>query len=254
MRQYSVVDPLARALLSGFVASAAAQLAFGLVWVLALLVPASPIGGIGWAGVPLAWLQALRTTGLVDLTRPALYQALGLYFVAGVLWAVFYTHVFDVRMTWLRWERGLVFACIPWLFSSVFFLPVAGGGLFGFGFGAGPLPVIGSLALHAVYGVVLTRICGPLGSVVLGSSTPGTAQLAATHNTEAGAAAGVVAGVVLGAAFGLTMMGVLQAAGQPTWLGMHPLGILTGSNVCGGAFGGVLGSFLGLARAEAGLP
>jgi hypothetical protein len=76
-------------------------------------------------------------------------------------------------------------------------------------------------------------------------------QAAASHSAEVGAAAGVVAGLVVGAAFGLSLVGVFHSAGVPGGLSMHPLGLFAGSTFVGGALGGLIGSFLGLARAEA---
>jgi hypothetical protein len=249
-RPYSATDPFARALLAGFIAATATLLMFGLVWGAAVLIAAHPFSAPAWAALASTWLQILPKTALVDPTRPTLYQALGLYFVAGVLWAPVYAQVFSVRLTGLKWERGLVFACVPWLFSSVVLLPLAGGGLLGLGFGAGPVPLIGSLVLYAVYGVALSRLTGSVGHVALDVPRRGDAQDAVSQSTEVGAAAGVVAGLVFGAVLGMTLIATSHAVGVPGGLGMHPLGLLSASTFVGGALGGLIGSFFGLARAE----
>lgn len=53
-----------------------------------------------------------------------------------------------------------MFSLIPWAFSLVVFLPLVGGGFLGLGLGAGPLPILGNLLLHAVYGVTLGSVLG----------------------------------------------------------------------------------------------
>jgi len=250
-RPHSATDPFARALLAGFIAATAAVLMFGLIWGAALLIAAHPVSAPGWTAPAYTWLVALPTSGLVDLTGPTLYQVLGLYFVAGVLWAVVYAQISSVWPTGPEWERALMSASVPWLFSSVVLLPIAGGGLLGLGFGAGPLPLIGSLVLYAVYGVALTRLTGPVANPVLARPRAGDMQHAVSHSSEVGAAAGVVAGLVLGAAFGIALLGISQSVGVTGGLGMHPLGSLVGTTFVGGALGGLIGSFYGLARAKA---
>jgi hypothetical protein len=250
IRTSPAIDPFARALVAGFIAATATLVLCGPVWGAAMLIAAHAFSAPAWAAPAVAWLQLLPRTGLVDPAGPMLYQVLGVYFVAGLLWAPVYTHIFSVRMTSLQWERGLVFACVPWLFSSVVLLPMAGGGLLGLGFGAGPLPLIGSLALYAVYGVALTRLTGPVNVPGRERVWTGDVQSAATHGAEVGAAAGVVAGLVIGAAFGLSVITVFQSAGVPGGVSMHPLGLFAASTFVGGALGGLIGSFLGLARAE----
>ena len=251
IRAHSATDPFARALVAGFIAATATLLLFGPVWGAAMLLAAHTISGPGWVAPAVGWLQVLPRMGLLDPTRPTFYQVIGVYFVAGLLWGPVYTHIFSVRMTGLRWERGMVFAFVPWLFSSVVVLPMAGGGLLGLGFGAGPLPLIGSLALYAVYGIALTGLTGPVGDRLPNNAGARDMQAAASHSAEVGAAAGFVLGLVVGAAFGLSLIGVFPSGGAPGGSSIHPLGLFAGSTFIGGALGGLLGSFFGLARAQA---
>ena len=58
------------------------------------------------------------------------------------------------------------FALLPWLVSLVIFMPLLGGGILGLSLGAGPLPIVGNLVLHALYGAVLGVVWGSAESVV----------------------------------------------------------------------------------------
>jgi hypothetical protein len=247
-------EPFARALISGFIASTAMLLAFSITCGLALVLAGDQVGGLAGpspAATAHSWLQALRASGLVDVTRPVLYQAIGLYLAAGLLWAVFYTHTFQHWLTGPEWERGLVFACLPWLFSVLVLMPLANAGLFGLALKAGPLPMLASLALHMIYGVTLSVLSGRAGDVVLGNGRPREIQRAALRSAEMGAAGGVVVGLFLGAALGLMQVSILQSASGAAQAGLHPLALVAATAAAGAAFGGLLGSFVGLARAEA---
>ena len=254
MQPRSGTDPFARALISGLVASTAMQLAFALACVGVLLLADGHAPGPSWAAPALAWVDALSTSDLLNPARQSLYRAIGLYLAAGLLWAVVYTHRVHTRLSGPRWERGLVFACVPWAFSLVVLLPVAGGGVFGLALGAGPLPMVGSLALHGVYGVTLAWLLGPMGDAALDPSPWGAVQAGASRGAEVGAAVGVVAGLAPGAAVGLVLMGALQGAVDAAHSGMDPLAVLAATTVAGVAGGALVGSFAGLARSEPHIP
>jgi hypothetical protein len=232
-------DPLARAVVSGFVASTAMQLSFGLACGAAVLLTSAHAAG--------PWIEAFSRSDLVNLSQPALYEAVGLYLIAGLLWAVVYTHTFQRWFSGPPWAAGLLFACVPWLFSVLVILPLGGGGLLGLAFGAGPLPLLASLVLHAVYGVTLTYMCGPIGPAPRGEH-----ELRVWRSTEVGTAVGVLVGLVLGGGLGLLLVlaGTSPSAGEVTRMGMHPLAFLAGTSIGGGALGALVGSFAGLARAE----
>jgi membrane protein DedA with SNARE-associated domain len=86
------------------------------------------------------------------------FVALGLAttFVAGLGWAVLYTHV---AVPLLRpippWLRGLVFSLAPLAVSVLIVMPAMGAGLLGLGLGAGLVPFAGEVVRHAIYGVGL---------------------------------------------------------------------------------------------------
>jgi hypothetical protein len=226
------------------------QLAFALACVGVLLVAGGHASGPSWATPALAWVDALSTSDLLNPGRQSLYQAIGLYLAAGLLWAVVYTHSIHTRLSGPYWERGLVFACAPWTFSLVVLLPMAGCGVFGLALGAGPLPMVGSLALHGVYGVTLAWLLGPIGDVVLEPSPLGAVQGAALQRAEVGAAVGVVAGLALGAAIGLVLLGGSHLAVEAARSSTDPLAVLAATTVAGVAGGALVGSFAGLARSE----
>jgi hypothetical protein len=147
----------ASAILAGFIASAAMLLAFTVAYgVAALLASAAPLG---------PWWRGLTTSVLLDLDGPSLYAAATVYFAGGLAWALLYAAVFEPRLGGSTWRRGLLFSLVPGLCSLLVVLPLLGGGLLGLGLGAGPVPLLGNLALHAVYGLVLAAMYGPFGDL-----------------------------------------------------------------------------------------
>jgi len=77
------------------------------------------------------------------------------HFIVGtLLWGPIFT-AFDSMMLegWPRWQKGLIFGLIAWLLMMLIFMPVVGGGLFGWRLGL--VAPIGMLGLHVVYGLVL---------------------------------------------------------------------------------------------------
>jgi hypothetical protein len=209
---------LARATLAGFVAAVAMLSAFGLAYGAAgLLAEAAVLNALGLQVVR-EWLQALTNNQVIDLARPNLYAALGLHLAAGVLWALVYAGALEPRLSDPDWQRGVVFALIPAIFSLVVFLPTVGGGFFGVAIGAGPLPVIGNLALHAVYGVALGDLYGLLGSVIDAEDPVARAAdgLALAH-AEVNAVRGLIVGLAVGLAVSGLGMLVAQLAGDMGW-------------------------------------
>jgi hypothetical protein len=223
---------VALALLAGFVASVAMVLAFGVAFAVALILGRLPIPVIG------GWFRGLTSNALIDLAGPNLYAATAVFFIGGVLWAVLYGLVFEPRLSGPGWQRGLKFALVPWLFSLVVVLPVVGGGFLGLGLGAGPLPVLGNLVLHAVYGATLGSIFSSADSVVDRPSHEAfDDDLRLGHLSEVGAARGVVAGLIVGVLAGLVAATLLQLGD-----GFNPLAIAVATALMGAGFGGFIGS------------
>src|SRR5438874_11747241 len=120
---------MSRALLAGFVASVAMVVAFGIAFVAALILARLPVPLVS------TWFHALTSNTLIDLARPNLYAATAAFFAGGLVWALLYGTVFESRLPGPAWERGVLFALIPWLFSLLVFLPLLGGGVLGLGLG-----------------------------------------------------------------------------------------------------------------------
>jgi len=76
------------------------------------------------------------------------------FIVGALLWGPIFT-AFESTMPagQPRWQKGLIFAVIAWVAMMLIFMPVVGGGLFGWR--AGLVVPIGMLGLHLVFGLVL---------------------------------------------------------------------------------------------------
>src|SRR5262245_52568666 len=113
-----VAITLSRALLAGFLASVAMVMAYALAFVLALIVGTLPLGALS------DWCAGLTSNQLIDMARPNLFAALAIFVAGGLIWAVLYGIFAEPRLHGPAWERGVLFALIPCLFSLVVFLPL----------------------------------------------------------------------------------------------------------------------------------
>ncbi len=232
---------LSRALLAGFLASVAMVVAFSLAFVAALIVGSMPLGPLS------EWSRGLTSNQLIDVAKPNLYAALAVFFAGGLLWAILYGQVAEPRLQGPAWERGVLFALIPCLFSLAVFLPLVGGGFLGMSLGAGPLPIVGNLILHLVYGAALGAIYGPAGDSVLDGPRHAAAgdDVWAGPSSEVGAARGLLIGLGLGVIAGLLSVAVLSGAEV---LHLNPLSVAIPVALICAAFGGLIGSLSGPGR------
>ena len=225
------------ALLAGFVASVAMVLAFAAAFVAAVI--------LGQLPVPLlsTWFRGLTSNALIDTAQPNLYAATAIFFVGGLIWALLYGLIFERRLSGPAWKRGVTFAMVPWLFSLLVFMPLVGGGFLGIGLGAGPLPIVGNLILHAVYGAVLGTVWGSAESFLDEPllSAPGE-DLQASRISELGAARGLGIGLALGVIVGVIGAMLVPQATGAQGLGMNPLAMIVAVGLTGAAFGGFVGS------------
>jgi hypothetical protein len=233
---------IARSVVAGFIASLGMLVAFGLAYGgVSLLVAYGLLDRVTWLR---DWFQGLTRNPVIDLAKPNVYQAISLYLVGGLAWALLYGLVVEPRLSGPPWRRGLTFAVLPWLVSLLVFLPLVGGGVLGLALGAGPLPIIGNLLLHVVYGLVLGAMFGPWGRLVDAErdSVSSLDRLAVT-TSETGAARGIGVGLLVG----LLVGGAMTVAG---WGGpstsANSLALLLATALVGAAFGAMLGSMVGL--------
>jgi hypothetical protein len=158
--------------------------------------------------------------------------------VFGLLWAMIYVRFAEPVMNGAGWRKGVAFSLIPWILSIVVFLPVAGAGFLGMDLDAGPLPVIGNLIIHLVYGLVL----GALYAIDVESGLEGTrSDRYAAVTAERGAAIGLAIGGIVGAVGGWLVAGELDR------LASTPVIALAGA-LTGAAIGTMLGSLIGMSE------
>jgi hypothetical protein len=242
-------DSLARAILAGFAAGLTMLLLFLVAFNLARVLAGSRLLAAPGLDLPRQWLINLTTNRLIDAGLSDVYLAAGIYFAGGLLWAVVYS-VVESRLTGRPWVRGVTFAMLPALVSLVVVLPLLGGGLFGLALGAGPLPIIGNVLLHAVYGAMLGVVYGPFGdldaSTLERPTSPDNGVVRTSYEQTAaillvtGALVGTFVGVLLSM---LTGANAIQLPGGESTSGLILWGALIGA-----VFGLFIGSFLGLGR------
>lgn len=243
---------LARAIVSGFVASMVMLFTFIVGYGASALLAGMQLTQRGGAETLGRWLSGLTSNPLIDLARPNLYAAIAIHLAVGLAFAVVYAYFFEPRLRGPSWVRGVAFSLVPWLLSLVVFLPLVGGGFLGLGLGAGPLPMLGNLILHAVYGATLGLLYGPFGDLITSSSFEApTGPDRAMQGSEQMAARGILVGLVLGAVAGVVAaLLAAQAGAQGTVLGIHPLLFVVSTALFGAAFGGLVGSLVGLPAPE----
>ncbi len=226
-----LVLTLSRALVAGFVASVTMVLAFAAAFVVML--------ALGRLSLPIVgdWFRGLTSNSLIDVARPNLYVAAAIFLAGGLVWALLYGLVFESRLSGQAWKRGVLFALIPWLFSLVIFLPLVGGGFLGLSLGAGPLPLLGNLILHVVYGGALGAIYGAVDSMEERSVTPDSEDVLSASRSQVGAARGILVGLAVGIGLGLLSALVPQLNGS-----MNPLALGLAMALIGAAFGALVGS------------
>ena len=263
----------ARALVAGFAASVvmlvAFLVAFGLAWLLSRaafeiqggvvsrdsaghryvrtedLPPLVIPGGETVHG----WLYNLTHNRLIDAATADVYIAAAIYLAGGLAWALVYAVLLEPRIPGPAWRRGLVFSIVPGILSSAAFLPLAGAGPLGAALGAGPLPVIGNLLLHMVYGVTLGQLYGPWADrdATTLEAHQSAADIAALRASDRLMVRGLGVGLVVG--IGVGVAGTLLAGlGSRDAVGATPMAaLMLAGALLGAALGVGIGAFLGLA-------
>jgi hypothetical protein len=221
-------DWLSDSLLSGFVATIAMTAALAGAYGLA-----NALGDETGNRIE-RWMYALSHNEITDRANDSLVLAIGLNLILGLVFAVIYGMI-EYRLPGRAgWQRGMLFALPLWLISIVIFFPLMDAGLFGVDLDAGPLPVIGNLILHLIYGAVL----GSLFAVDVDAWLDGSREDHATAlDMQRDTMIGVVGGAVVGFVAGVLLRGQFDSIMND---GMT---MLVGALV-GAAFGGLIGSIM----------
>ncbi len=227
-----------RAIIAGFMATSAAT-----VVLVAAYGAALTAGQQSNSNVAVQWLYNLAHNSVTSRAADNLYAALMVQLVIGLLFAVVYAYFAEPILRGAPWMRGLLFALVPFILSVVVFFPVAGAGFLGSGVNAGPLPVLGNLVLHVIYGVTLGQAY-VLNSV--GGADANGQDIGANNHAERGAAFGIVLGAIIGGIGGM-LVGI--------FLKQSPGDVLTGpwetflfGSVLGAVAGALIGSMSGLTQ------
>jgi hypothetical protein len=269
----SSIDALSRATLAGFIASLTMLFSFLVAYNLARLLSAVPIlawptlerqswirpatwttgasqaevapgNALGTLGL---WLANLTHNRLIDAGLSDVYLAAGIYILGGVLWALLYT-VVEPRLGGSPVKRGVLFAMLPCLVSLVVVMPALGAGFLGLALGAGPLPAIGNVLLHVVYGAILGIVYGPFGD--RDASTLERPVSTRSGPTPSGferiAALLLIGGLVVGGLLGLAATASASPDPAHSIIGASSGGLILSGALLGAAIGLMAGSFLGL--------
>lgn len=218
----------------GIIAGFAATIVMSMALVLAYLITGS-IGSETGGRID-RWFWGLANNRLTDGIYDVPLAAFSINLLAGLGWALVYTRFAESRLRGPGWWRGMVFSLLPWVLSLVVFFPLIGAGFLGMDLNAGPLPAIGNLILHLVYGATLGTVFAV--PDVSRASTAAGARTAKAEND--GAAIGLVAGLTGGLAIGAVLAAVFATdvnAGLNITLAAGGFGTVAGA---------LIGPFLGL--------
>jgi len=221
-------DWFTNSMLSGFVATvaltASTVAAYGIAnWL-----------GSGTGNQAERWLYALSHNRIIDRAGDSLVLAIGLNLLAGLVFAVIYG-VIEHRIPLRRgYQKGMAFSLLLWLLSITLFFSIMGVGLFGTDLNAGPLAILGNLALHLIYGAAL----GAVFAVDLDAWLDGSREDHLTAlDFQRDMTIGILAGAVVGVIGGYLLRGQFDA------LLTNDLSIVVGGLVGAGA-GGWIGSIM----------
>lgn len=228
-------DWLRDSVLSGFVAT------FAMTVVVAVGYGLARVIGDEQGNQLERWFWGLSHNVITERTTDALTLGIGINLVTGLIWALIYGAFAEPMLNGSGWRKGITFSLAAWLLSIVVFLPITGGGLLGSDLEAGPLPVLGNLVLHLIYGAVLGGVYGIAFDAGLDDTEAERANAAAA---ERGAALGVGAGVLIGLMLGWALAPRIDAESSRGAISLA--GALIGA-----ASGVTAGSFLGMGRPHA---
>jgi hypothetical protein len=190
------------------------------------------------------WLAALISNTVTEIATFNLALAIAIHLVAGIGWAIVYAGFVEPRVSGTGLQRGVKFGLIPWVLSIVVFFPVVGAGFFGAEIGAGPLPVLGNLILHLIYGAALGKIYASHAVWKEPISEVSSYNLQVLEVAHRAMAIGLIPGAILGMLVAIVATSVFMAETDLVMAGV--LGAVVGS-----AAGIWIGSLAGLSPAAA---
>ncbi len=226
-----------RAVVSGFLASVVALPPLVLAYGAASAVGSSSPN----ASVAAAWARALTNNhATAMMAHLPLMTLVGAHVAMGLVWATIYGALVEPALRGPGWRKGLLFAPLPGLLSLFVVLPLVGVGPLGVAAGAGPLPALGVVLLHAVYGLTL----GTTYALADGAGIPGgvgSTRATAVTRMERDMAVGLALGAGAGALAGVV----------PTIVGMGVAGVdapvlIAIASACGALAGLIIGTFIGV--------
>lgn len=190
---------------------------------------------------PYGLFARMADSALVNGASANIYSTVILHFGVGTFLAILYAKYWEPRIAGSALQKGLSFSLIPWLGTCVFLFPLSGAGMFASGLRAGAIPVLGSLFLHLIYGLVLSVTYQP-GAYNLSVPSPLTVEeeRRQAERQARGGAIGLLGGTIIGSLIGIVAtltlgLAQLQVASMPsTWLlaallfGSCCLGVLVG--------------------------
>ena len=224
---------LRNGVVSGFVATVAMTAVLAAAYLLVNILGDVDGGPIG------RWFAALGDNPVTRRAADAVVLAIGVNLLVGWALALVYARWVEPALGGPGWRKGMIFSLLPWLLSLVVVLPLFGGGMFGVELGAGPLPILGNLILHLVYGGILGGVYATMLDDGLDGSDAEWGDAVATGRR---AAAGVIGGVLIGALLGLLAAPLVLPGGGT--------GVVLAAALLGGAFGLTVGAFAGLGRSS----
>ncbi len=231
------VARLPRAIVSGFAATSAMSLVLVMAYVVARIL-GDPTPG---PGTPLRWLYALVDNAATGAVNGSLYPLIGLHILIGLAWAIVYAFIVEPRLPIREgWLKGVYFSFIPWLLSIFVALPAMGAGVAGLKIGAGPLPMLGNLIIHLVYGWVLGYLYVSDVVIIGETQRESDEQMATMADAEKGLAVGIITGAIVGIG-----VGWLIGSAVPLLSANSAAPALIGA-IVGSALGALAGSMIGL--------
>jgi len=184
------------------------------------------------------WMYGLSENELTSNVADRFLLIMVANLVCGLVWSVLYARFFQPMFGGAGWRSGAVFSLIPWLLSICVFFPISDAGFFGMNLDAGPLPVIGNLIVHLVFGITL----GSMYAIDIETGLDGSVGDRATAlAAETGMAIGLAIGGIAGAVGGWLI------ADQFDRLASQPVIALAGA-LSGAAIGTLLGSYAGMSE------